>query len=464
MTMDDESLARALELDRLIEAKRDGSLDESDVPAWARPLIAVASNVEMLGRVELPDETRVWSQVSSELVATTEAEVAGELHELTPSRAAAGMDALSREIELPDRDAVWSPVAQRIDADRPGELESVGAPWWRMRAFGRRRLVWGPLGAAAAVLVAVALVLAQPPANTAEAFVRDVEALSALAEAALADEVLTEDEKNSVADLAIELRQTIAQHPETLIELDAQTRGDVLATLATVTARLAPIADEELLELRGVPSGPETTPPAAADGVRPTGGSATPTAVHSAPAVSPGSSGSAPGRRSAEGVEPQRDGPPGLVLVAPVVASSVTSLHELADAVEEAGGGSVRPSASVATPGSLLGLCRDLRGAERGGCQRAINAAIAACSGAADRGSLDECEAASESAGDACEALLPEDGAALCAAALTGLESGAELSSPSGLSRGNMGRSTDDDSRGTDSRSDDDRTDRDDDD
>ena len=424
----------------------------------------MASDVAALGQLELPDESRVWSRVSSELVATTEAEVAGELHELTPSRAAAGMDALSREIELPDRDAVWTRVAQGIEADRSGEVEPVGMPWWRMAAFRRRRLVWGPLGAAAAVLVAVALILAQPPLNTAEAFVRDVEALSALAEAALADDVLTEDEKNSVADLAIELRQTIVQHPETLIELDAQTRGDVLATLATVTARLTPIANEELVELRGLPPGLEIATAVVGEDATSTGTSATPTAVNSAQAVSPGSSEDAPGRQSVEGAGSPRDGPPGLTAVAPVVASSVTSLNEVADAVEEAGGGNVRPSASAVTPGSLVGLCRELRGSERASCQRAINAAIAACSGAAGRGSLDDCEAVSEFAGDQCEVLLPENDAALCREALAGLESGAELSSPSGSSRGNTGRSTDDDSYGADSRSDDDRKDRDDDD
>ncbi len=297
------------------------------------------------------------------------------------------------------------------------------------------------------MVIAVVMMLAQPPVNTAEAFVRDVEELSALADAALADSVLTEDEKDSVAEAAIELRLTIDRRPETLIELDPQTRESVLATLAHVTERLTPIADEELVALRG-----ESAPgPVAA--IEAVDGSANgaPVAVATESAGVPEATTPEPDRNSSgRGSESRSDSaptePPAVGHVSPLVASSVTSLHEVADAVEGAGQvGDSSSGASLATPGYLLGLCRDLRGQERSGCQRAINAAIAACSGAADRDELDDCADASGFANDVCQALLPVEEAGRCTEALDGLGGGEALGERNSGSRDRGGGAGDDD-------------------
>lgn len=438
MKSGDKSLQRALDLDRLIEARRAGDLASDDVPGWALSLAELASDLGALGgEVELPGENAVWSRISDDLAPRAVIEIA-------PLAVAEGLEMLGRESELPDEEAVWSRVSAGIAADRAREHGRHGLPWWKAGPFGRRPLLWGPVGAVAAALIAVALMLAQPPLSTAEAFVRDVEALSALADAALADDVLTEGEKNSVADLALELRRTIDDRPETLIELDAEARGSVLVTLAGVTAQLAPIADEELVQLRGPEQrGPGLTGDAAersgdvgesseAEPSPATGASEEPSSESGSEATGGGSE-----RRS----DSAPDSPPGLTGVAPVVASSVTSLQEVADAVQDAGAGNVRPSVSEVTPGSLLGLCRELRGPDRSGCQRAINAAIAACTGAADRGALNDCAEASAFASDVCVALLPSGEAFVCSEALVGLESGEQIGGSrgeGGTDRGNI--------------------------
>lgn len=460
MKSGDDSLQRALELDRLIEARRAGELASDDTSEWALVLAELASDLGTLGRaVELPREDTVWSRISGDLAPRAEPEAA-------PLAMAEGLEMLGRESELPDEEAIWSRVSAGIAADRGRERGSQRLPWWTVGPFGRRPLLWGPVGAVAAVLVAVVLMLAQPPVNTAEAFVRDVQALSVLADAALADDVLTEDEKNSVADLAFELRRTINDRPETLIELDAETRGNVLAILAQVTEQLAPIADEELVQLRGsAPSGLSLTVGAAERG-RDVGDSseAEPTpAIAASVQPTAESSDTTPGRGVEMRSDSAPDSPPGLSDVAPVVASSVTSLHEVADAVQDAGAGNVTPSVSRVTRGSLLGLCRELRGPDRSGCQRAINAAIAACTGAADRDALSDCAEASAFAGEVCEAVLSSGNAEDCREALAGLESGEQtgsLQAQDGANRGRIGGSADDDDGGRDSRRDDDRRDR----
>jgi hypothetical protein len=436
MKSGDESLQRALELDQLIEARGAGDLASDDTPEWALVLVELASDLGALGReVELPGESAVWSRIAGELAARAETEA-------EPLSVAAGLEMLGREGELPDEEAVWSRVSVGIAADRAREHGRHGLPWWKVGPFGRRPLLWGPVGAVAAVLVAVVLLLAQPPVNTAEAFVRDVEALSTLADVALADGVLTEDEKNSVADLVIELRLMIDRRPETLIELDAETRRSVLATLSAVTERLIPLADEELVQLRSAP------PPGLSIAIDAVEGSsdarepgiAAATAVSEAteePTPEPGED--APGRGAEVRSSSAPSAPPGLSGVAPVVASSVTSLHEVVEAVQGAGGGDSSPSVSPVTPGQLLGLCRELRGQERSGCQRAINAAIAACTGAADRDSLGDCADAATFARDVCVALLPSGEALVCSEALAGLESGEQIGGSRGQGDTNRG-------------------------
>ena len=444
MTAGDESLERAFELDLLIEARRVGELSGGDVPAWALPFADLAADLGALGReAELPDEDAVWSRVADELTAARESEVAGDLAGLTSPSAMVGLDTLGREITVPDEDAVWSRVSAGMAGVRTMERISRTVPWWRVGPFGRHPLLWGPVGAAAAVLVVVALILARPPINSAEAFVRDVEALSALAAVALADDVLTEREKDSVAELATALHLTIDQRPETLIELDAEARQNVLATLADVMARLTPIADDELVALRGGPLPGLATAREAVEGGD-DDGQAAPEVTQAAGAIE-GSTPELDAAESGRGLNPGSDEAPseprGLGYVAPVVASSVTSLHEVADAVQGAGQGIVSRSESLGTPGYLVGLCRELRGQERAGCQQAINAAVAACAGAAGRGELNDCADASARASEVCEALLPEGEAALCAEALGGLEGGEELGAtgpPDGTNRGRI--------------------------
>ena len=470
MTPSDESLERAAELDRLIELRRAGELRGDDVPAWALPLAELAADLGALGReVITPDEDVVWSRVAGEVAAESESGVAGTLADVTSLQVLAGLDNLVSQSTLPDEDVVWLRVSAEMGGGRVVEGGSTTEPWWRVGPFGRRPLLWGPAGAAAAVVIAIALMLAQPPVNTAEAFVRDVEALSTLAEAALADGVLTADEKDSVADLATGLRLAVDARPETLIELDAETRGSVLATLAEVTASLTPIADEELVALRGGP------PPGLATAIE---------SVDSGPNGAPVASGATEGAVVSEEATPKpaedvpgrgievRSGstpsePPDVGHVAPVVASSVTSLNEVAEAVEGAGRGDASPRASLATPGYLAGLCRELRGQERSGCQRAINGAIAACAGAADRDERDDCADALAFASEVCEAVLPEAEATLCAEALAGLDVGDEIGASrlrDGANRGKIDGSADDDDDGMDSPPDDDRKDREDDD
>lgn len=464
MTPDGESPERAFELDLLIEARRAGELTGVEVPAWALPLMELAADLGSKGREQtLPDADVVWLRVARDVTAEREADVARRLEALALPDVPSGLDELRREGVLPDEDLVWSRVSAGMSGRGVVERESDAVPWWRVGPFGRRPMLWGPVGAAAAVVIAIVLMLAQPAVNTAEAFVRDVEELSALADAALADSVLTEQEKDSVAELAIELRLTIDRRPETLIELDAQTRESVLATLVHVTEQLTPIADEELVALRNEAPVPATV-------VEPVdgGGSGTPAATatqQSAGTVAvatpePDRIGS--GRGSDSRSDSARTDPPAGGHVSPLVASSVTSLHEVADAVEGAGEAGDRSSgAGLATPGYLLGLCRDLRGQERSGCQRAINAAIAACSGAADRDELDDCADASGFAGEVCQMLLPAEEAGRCVEALDGLGGGEALGEWDSGSGDRGGKSTDEDDDDADRERDRDRKDRD---
>jgi len=453
MNRDGELTERADELDRLIEEQRSGvAPSEGGISSWAGPLSNITAGLDQLGRdASLPDADALWERLDIQLSEARESAVAETLEDLASSSVVARLDALARGTVPPDEEAVWARVASALP-DRDAR-ES----WWRIGPFGRKPRLWGPLGAAAAVLIAVVLMLAQPPTNSAEAFVRDVEALSAIADQALFDGLLTETEKEAMAERAAALRTVIDERPEILVELDDRARGHVLETLASVSERLTPLADEELEALRSYPPGPETALEVGGDGQSSAPQPGGPSQLSEGDPAR-GADGSEPGLRPQRSESTSND-IPGLTQVAPVVASSVRSLHEVADRVDEAARGNLAPT-TAGTPGQLAGLCRDLRGAERSDCQRAINEAVAACSGAAGRGALDDCGEAVETASAVCEAVLSNESALRCTEALAALTDGLEWEASGGSSgwdRGRIGQSAsdDDDNDGRDRRSDD---------
>ena len=157
------------------------------------------------------------------------------------------LDGLAHQAELPDSADVWSRVAAGIDAHEQAQRPSLLERWWPSPSG---RAFWAPTLAASLALVAVLALLISEPDSTSAAFVEDVERLSAVASDALADDVLTPDERESVTALAAALAATVDRRPHTVAELNARERADVLEALDQVLIILVPLADAELTETR----------------------------------------------------------------------------------------------------------------------------------------------------------------------------------------------------------------------
>ena len=380
---------------------------------------------------------------------------------------AAGLDALGRRAPVLDVDTVWSRVSAGIDA-APRSLPAARSPWWRPSLpTWMNRPAWSAAGAFAAVLVLGVFVLVSPPRSTSAAFFDDVAELSAVAEAALSDDVLTEDEKGNLAALATVLLAAIDRNPAALDELGADQRQIVLDTLSTVMGRLTPIADQEVAaDLRATgPSENASNPP---DTGRPDDSG--PPQTSGQPDEGGQSLRVDKPEQAAQPVLPTSGGAlrQGRTVVAPSVAASVTALGEVNEAVERAhqrgkgrgkGGddsdsGSGAASAdssgrnfSTATPGYLAGVCADLRGTSRSECNRAVNSAISACRVSSGNGNNPRrsCEDAISNAAVVCDDLLHGDDEDTCKQALDALWStrvalGVDDGDASGSDRG-RGRS-----------------------
>ncbi len=376
---------------------------------------------------------------------------------------AAGLDALGQRAPVLDGDTVWSRVSAGIDA-APRSLPAARSPWWRLGLpTWMNRPAWSAAGAFAAVLVLGVFVLVSPPRSTSAAFYEDVVELSAVADAALSDDLLTEDEKGNLAALATALLAAIDRNPAALDELGAGQRQIVLDTLSTVMARLTPIADEEIeadLRVFGPPENASNPP----DAGRPDGAGSSQTDGQPDGGDQP----LRPGQpeQAAQPVLPTSGGEPGQgrAIVAPSVAASVTALGEVNAAVERAhergkgkgkSGGdgdtdaedsSIRNS-STATPGYLAGVCEDLKGRGRSDCNRAVNGAISACRVNPGNGKNAgrSCDDAISNAAEVCDDLLHGDDADVCEQALEALWStrvglGVDDGDASGSDRG-RGRS-----------------------
>ncbi len=349
---------------------------------------------------------------------------------------AAGLDALGRRAPVLDGDTVWSRVSAGIDA-APRSLPAARSPWWRLSLPPwMNRPAWSAAGAFAAVLVLGVFVLVSPPRSTSAAFFDDVVELSAVADAALSDDLLTEDEKGNLAALATALLAAIDRNPAALDELGAGQRQIVLDTLSTVMSRLTPIADGEIeadLRVFGPPENASNPP----DTGRPDDSGSPQTTGQPDDGGQP----LRPGQpeQAAQPVLPTSGGGSGQgrTVVAPSVAASVTALGEVNEAVERAhergkGKGksgddgdtaaedsSIRNS-STATPGYLAGVCEDLRGRSRSDCNRAVNGAISACRSSSDKGK-NSCENAISNAAEVCDDLLHGDDEDTCEQALEAL-------------------------------------------
>jgi hypothetical protein len=335
---------------------------------------------------------------------------------------AAELDELGRHAPALDEDVVWARVGAGVDA-APRVARRERAPWWTAPWWTLHlprwadRPLWAAASAGAAVLLIVAFTLISQPRSTSAAFVEDVNELSSVAQAALADNQLTEDEKGNVAALAAALVQAIDENPAALNELAPEQREHVLGTLSDVMSRLRPISDDELLaddEAIVDDASSESTQLAAtedgddgdgdAENAQDNGGPP----EHAAQPVRP-----TPGGGSRQG----------LTVVAPSVTVSVTAIREVTDAVEHSnsGGGELRPSG--ATPGDLAGLCQGLSGRDRSECNRAVNSAVAACSGSSGKKlASGRCGEAASSAVAVCGDLLSEAAADTCEQAFAALQ------------------------------------------
>jgi len=341
------------------------------------------------------------------------------------------LDGLAHQAELPDSADVWSRVADGIEAHEQAQRPSLLERWWPSPST---RAFWAPTLAASLALFAVLALLISEPDSTSAAFVEDVERLSAVTSDALADDVLTPDERESVTALAAALAATVDRRPHTIAELSTRERADVLEALDQVLIILVPVADAELTETRSNTLLAAAGLSATVDADRSTAGAA---------GVPPGPLPPALVDQAAPPNIGQSDPPLAVPAATPSVALSVASLEGVTDAVENDRRGSGLPSSASGRESGAgraaaddddddhddddqASVCFGLTGSTRTVCERAVMAAVAACGGAIDSGDLDECERATEFAEDVCEDLLPKRDARTCERALERLSKAAE--------------------------------------
>ena len=352
---------------------------------------------------------------------------------------AAALGDLSAQASPPRQDAVWSRVAAGIEAHERERARSPLGRWREWQAIPRA--AWGPAIAASVALFAIMFSLISEPTSTSAAFLADVDELSAVTTEALADDVLTADERDSVAELTASLVATIDRRPETLSDLDPTERENVLSQLEKVVAILLPAADAELVEVRsnmllaaaGLPvnasdRGPEVDPSV--------GRSPLPQAEATLVPGAPGAA--AAGALAKEAVAPGPAAPsarPPIAVSTPSVAASVASLEGVTNAVENAQRGGGPPGGLPGRPAGVAApvvahdnqsLCFGLTGADRASCERAVSAAVAACGAASRAPGMVDCERAVELAEELCDDLLSKRDARTCEHALDRLLQAAE--------------------------------------
>ena len=152
---------------------------------------------------------------------------------------------------------LWASAPELDDAALRARVDAAVAAtpqrsaWWRGgagRIFApglRLPRLTTALGAAAAIVLAAVAVLATQGGSSQAAVLEEVEALSNLATQALADEMLSAEEREAIRLRAVSLAHLLEQDPDALAELDDDDVTHVVSTLEALLATIHGHVDDE---------------------------------------------------------------------------------------------------------------------------------------------------------------------------------------------------------------------------
>ena len=279
-----------------------------------------------------------------------------------------------------DREAVRARIAAGIAAAPRRDSPR----WWELyRSSGAWVVPRRAALATVAVIAAGVLFSLLATRSSSAAFVDDVERLSAVTTAALADDQLSDGEKTELASRAAALVERIAADRGVVASLEAEQLEAVAGALSEVESRLQAQSEAE-----AAPPPQEARP-------------------EDAPGDSPALDGAADAAPAAQ--------------PAPAVSESLVSVRTVSEVVEDvrasrAQGASVPPGHAT-----LETVCEGPAGSAAGVCGAAVETAKEICGSVGDAASLDACSAAVEVATHNCDLLTGPDRSA-CRIALRDLE------------------------------------------